>query len=50
MSVSKNMFNLKIFNLMKQKENVLAVLGEFVSTNDIVYYSCGSSCTRQKNA
>lgn len=52
MSVSKNMFNLKIFKLMKQKENVLAVLGGFVSANDIVCNnpSCSVSCDRQKNA
>ncbi len=35
---------------MKQKENVLAVLSGFVPTSEIVSYSCGSSCTRQKNA
>lgn len=52
MSVSKNMFNLKIFNLMKQKENVLAVLGGFVSANDIVCNNprCSVSCDRQRNA
>jgi hypothetical protein len=35
---------------MKQKENALNVLADFVTANEIVCYSCGSSCTRQKNA
>lgn len=52
MSVSKNMFNLKNFKLMKQKENVLAILGGFVSANDIVCKNprCSVSCDKQRNA
>lgn len=52
MSVNKNMFNLKIFNLMKQKENVSAILGGFVSTKDIVCNNprCSVSCDKQRNA
>lgn len=52
MLVSEGVFNLKIFNLMKQKENVLAVLGGFVSANDIVCNNprCSASCDRQRNS
>lgn len=52
MLVSECMFNLKMLNLMKQKENVLAVLEGFVSANDIVCNnpSCSVSCSKQKNA
>jgi len=35
---------------MEQKENALAILGGFVASSNIVCNSCGSSCTRQKNA
>lgn len=52
MLVNEGMFNLKMLNLMKQKENVLAVLGGFVSANDIVcnHPRCSVSCDRQRNA
>ena len=52
MLVSEGMFNLKMLNLMKQKENVLAILGGFVSTKDIVCNNprCSVSCKKKKNA
>lgn len=35
---------------MKKNEKTLMILGGFILPNNIVSYSCGSSCTRQKNA
>ena len=35
---------------MKQNENVLKVLADFVPANEFVCYTCGSSCDRQRNA
>lgn len=35
---------------MEKCEKALIVLGGFIRPKNIVSYSCGSSCTRQKNA
>ena len=41
---------LTIHSFFMKTEKVKLILGSFVEMSDVIYYSCGTSCTRQKNA